>query len=460
MTRRPGWWADLLKLLGLGAPRDETAPVIVEDRPEVEPTASLRPWTFMVYMAGDNGRVFQTQGGKIQLMAEMTSAGYADLREMGSVGTTERVAVTCMFDTPEGAYRIEVRKWNGFAQSEVESLGALNSGEAAVLSSFITQSVRRYPAQHYALILWNHGAGWLDTDAYASVRSLRRENQGHDPIFRSTVDTLARGAATRPIAFDDSSKDFLDTRDLRQALADARRATGVHLDLIGMDACLMAMVEGARELAAFAEYFVASEEVEPMAGWAYGEIVARLDRSDPVSPKELALGLVTDYARSYQGKTRFDNTVTLSAVDLTATKRTEQLCANLAAAILARGGSSQVRHAVLRARDLSLVFQDRNYRDLGDFAERLSSEAQSLGATSIQRSASALADHMRDRSAGSPVLQVAYRPSYARATGLSVYLPGYLPLKQREETLKIYRPLAFADRTGWARLVEWILEGA
>ena len=33
-----------------------------------------------------------------------------------------------------------------------------------------------------------------------------------------------------------------------------------------MDACLMAMIEGARELTPFADYFIGSQEVEPMDG--------------------------------------------------------------------------------------------------------------------------------------------------------------------------------------------------
>ena len=51
-----------------------------------------RPWTFMVYMAGDNGRVFETAVGRLKLMAEMTTAGYHDLAEMGTIGTSDRLA--------------------------------------------------------------------------------------------------------------------------------------------------------------------------------------------------------------------------------------------------------------------------------------------------------------------------------------------------------------------------------
>ncbi len=58
-----------------------------------------RPWTIMVYMAGDNGKVFQTKYGKFQLMADMTATGYADIMADGAIGTTTAAAVICLFDT-------------------------------------------------------------------------------------------------------------------------------------------------------------------------------------------------------------------------------------------------------------------------------------------------------------------------------------------------------------------------
>ncbi len=73
-----------------------------------------RPWTLMVYMAGDNGKIFDTQAGRIKLMAPMEEAGYQDLFEMGTVGTTDQCAVTCLFDTLDASYLVEVRKGTAF----------------------------------------------------------------------------------------------------------------------------------------------------------------------------------------------------------------------------------------------------------------------------------------------------------------------------------------------------------
>ncbi len=418
-----------------------------------------RPWTMMVYMAGDNGKVFETQHGKIKLMAEMTGVGYRDLAEMAAVGTTDNVALTCLFDTQAASYWIEVRRGNGFEDSIVRPLSEVNTGDPAVLQRFIVESVRAYPADHYALVIWNHGSGWLDVDMYASVRAFADTQASHSPIFRSTPRQLAAGDMTRPIAFDDSSKDFLDTRGLRQALGNAEAATGARLDLIGMDACLMAMIEGARELAPYADYFVASQEVEPMAGWPYGPIVTALDRDPGLSPAALAETIVEEFARNYGGLTRGPETVTQSAVVLAHTATTETLCRELVDTILSQATPS-LRRLVRRARDRTLVFQDRNYRDLGDFASRLMDELEWENYPAVWAAAVALRDHLEGRGNQAPVLKVGYLPAYERATGLSVYLPASLPARQREQTLAIYRQLLFAQRTGWDRLVDWLLESA
>lgn len=417
-----------------------------------------RPWTIMIYMAGDNGKVFNTSSGPIRLMAEMTSAGYKDLWKMGQIGTTDMCAVTCLFDSLQGSYLVEVRKGSGMSSSLVQPLGELNMGDPQNLRNFIVRSVTDYPADHYALIFWNHGLGWLDIDIYASVRSTSA-GPAHQPIFRSTQRRILGGEKTRPIAFDDSSKDFLDAQDLRWALSGAMDATGRRIDLIGMDACLMAMIEGARELAPFTDFFVASQEVEPMDGWPYAAILKAINGRSLVGPRELAELIVDEYARSYAGKSRSAAPVTQSAIATARTGLTEVLAKELVDAFLV-DPAPLLRNMAQRAIDQALVFQDRNYRDLGSFASVLAAEATwniHRNAKRVKAIAEALRDHMQSRSPDAPILRTGFLPAYAEATGLSVFLPRMLTPTRREEAMRAYRSLVFAQQTGWDRLVEWLL---
>jgi len=423
-------------------------------------TPKRRAWTVMVYMAGDNGKVFHTSAGPVRLMAEMTSAGYKDIWKMGQVGTTDACAVTCLFDTQQGSYLVEVRKGNGMSNSLVRPMAEINMGDPENLRAFIVRAIEEYPADRYALILWNHGLGWLDVDIYSAVRSSGPGGVSHRPIFRSTPAKMAGGEKTRPIAFDDSSKDFLDTADLRWALEAAHGATGVRLDVIGMDACLMAMIEGARELAPFTDYFVASQEVEPMEGWPYPGILKALNKQPAMDGGAFGRMVVDEYAASYGGKTRSaDETVTQSAIATARTEQTEALAKALVDALML-DPAPMLRSLAQRAADQSLVFQDRSYRDLGSFAQHLAAEAEwstHRNARAVQAAAQALADHLAARSDDAPVLRVGYTPAYEGATGLSVFLPRMLSPQRREEAMAAYRVLLFAQRTGWDRLVEWLL---
>ncbi len=423
------------------------------------PTPVHRPWTFMIYMAGDNGKIFDTKAGRLRLMAPMEEAGYQDLFEMGSVGTTDKCAVTCLFDTPEASYLVEVRKGKRFTDSVVESIPAVNTGSPTTLSDFIVRSMQRYPADHTMLVIWNHGAGWLDKDAYATVRAVEADHATFGAIFRSTYREMAGSGVVRAIAFDDSSKDFLDAQGLRQAFSEAEQATGAHLDIIGMDACLMAMVEGARELAPFAGYFIGSQEVEPMDGWPYAPILAALNAEPGMAPDALSDKIVHEFAKSYKAQTRpvDEETVTQSAIALSHTAGTETLCKALVDAILAHRDDVSLKSLVLKARDQALVFQDRNYRDLGDFAARLVALTEMESYPDVTAAAKAVYDGLQARTADAAILRVAFRPRYQGATGLSIYWPStFQPASQRDQALKTYRTLFFPQDTGWDQLLEWV----
>jgi len=407
----------------------------------------------MVYMAGDNGKIFDTQSGRIRLMASMEEAGYRDLFEMGSVGTTASCAVTCLFDTPDATYSVEVRKGARFSDSLVQPIPSVNTGDPNTLRDFIIRSVQAYPADHYLLVIWNHGTGWLDVDHYATVRAVDDDHQSWPAIFRTTYQKMTAGQTTRPIAFDDSSKDFLDTQDLRQALKQAEDATGRRLDIVGMDACLMAMVEGARELAPFADYFVGSQEVEPMAGWPYGRILAALNAEPGIAPGVLSDKIVREFAKSYSAQTRGgDETVTLSAATLANVGGTITLCKSLVDAVLAHRDDASLKTLVRQCLRDALVFQDRNYRDVGDFAAKLIAATDMTSYDDVNAAAKALVNNVNARGSNALVLRLAFRPRYQGATGLSVYLPSNPP----GQALDVYRTLFFAQATGWDQLVDWI----
>jgi hypothetical protein len=144
-----------------------------------------------------------------------------------------------------------------------------NFAESSTLTNFITFGLTNYPADHTALILWDHGGGSLSGVCFD-------ENFGMDGLTLTELDT---------------------------ALKDADIAT--KFEFIGFDACLMATYETASVIAPYANYLVASEEKEPSGGWNYAELLNSL------STENFYNNLLTSYAQKSAKKY-----YTLSVTDL------------------------------------------------------------------------------------------------------------------------------------------------
>src|SRR5262249_30077087 len=72
---------------------------------------------------------------------------------------------------------------------------------------------------------------------------------------------------------DEAATDSLTVDELKSVLADLRGARGTKLEILGMDACYMAMGEIAYELRHEADILVAAEGPEPGFGWPYDRML-------------------------------------------------------------------------------------------------------------------------------------------------------------------------------------------
>lgn len=109
-------------------------------------------------------------------------------------------------------------------------------GDQETQKDYLDWAVSEYPADRYMLILWNHGGG---------------SNSG--------------------VCFDETADyDGLTIHEINDALYDfTEEMPDFHLDVIGFDACLMATYETAAHMQYYADFMIASEELEPALGWNY-----------------------------------------------------------------------------------------------------------------------------------------------------------------------------------------------
>jgi len=244
---------------------------------------SVKDWTWLVYMDGDNN-----------LEPEVLT----DFIEMASVGSRANLNIVVQMDRAPGystsygnwteTRRFLIQKGNTPSSTPVESLGEKNMGDKNTLKDFIVWGVTNYPAQRYVLVLWNHGGGW------------RNKVRGSHKV--------------KAICWDETSNDAcLYMRDVRSAIQSAQSSTGKKMNIVGFDACLMGMIEVANDLQGIADYMIGSEETEPGAGWPYDNILSRLVAKPSMASSGLAKAIVKEYNISYQGS---DASTTQAAVDL------------------------------------------------------------------------------------------------------------------------------------------------
>ncbi len=239
-------------------------------------------YTVLVYMVG----------------SDLESQNYAatlDIREMQAVGSTDRVNViveTGGANAPKDEERfidftsVQIHQVLDGKHQTLQDVGQKNMGDPQTLSDFIAWSVSQYPAERYAIVLWDHGNG---IDGF-----------GFDELF----------------------EDSLTLDEIEKAFADAKQQTQQDFEVIGFDACLMATVEVADRLSPYGSYLVASQEVEPSWGWDYTALLSSLagnpDQTGDILGRTVADTYVkhaVDNAEKYWDY-ESQSTVTMSVLDL------------------------------------------------------------------------------------------------------------------------------------------------
>jgi hypothetical protein len=234
--------------------------------------------------------------------------------------------------------------------------------------------VANYPSKHYCLILWNHGSGWKPAE---------------------------RRIQPRAICFDDSSNDALDTDELRIALEKA----GVKIDLLGMDACLMQMVEVATEVKDWVSYVCASEESEPWDGWDYATFLSALQSNPTMDASQLGKAIVDAYINYYKNS---GWEVTLSLVSTSSLTDFASAISYLGNKLASLYPSSSIDSAIQSAQS----FSDTDFKDIFHFAQLVKEKVSG---------ASGEADVVLNLK--SRVVIYNGQLNEANAQGLSIYLP-------------------------------------
>jgi hypothetical protein len=465
----------------------------------------MTSWTVLVYLAGDNGRILSSlEGEGVADLAEMKQVGSSEAVQIAAQfdagdrgcrryhlskgGALANDTVQDLGDTNSGdaqslidfitwgvrsfpAQRYVLVLWNhgsGWRDDDVYGMyrtmlrrGGLPpvppeiSGRRAGRALFrrtLDAIVEEEANQAYLVSRARRGA---DTMAAGGLPpGWRRPAQPGQAVPLAPVadlGTVVRSphpAHARAICFDDSSKDFLDSQDLTAVLKAATALLGKRVDVLGMDACLMSMIEVAYQVRDGAGVMVASEDVEPGNGWPYGDILATLNQNPQMSAAELGKAIAIAYAKSYDSSFLATEPVTQSALDLQQAPRCVAALNELALALLGGWRQRGLRSALADARARAQTFMDADYVDLFDFVSLL---AAKTSARAVRDACEHVLASVDPGKPGSLVLADAHAGLAERnAHGLSIYCPksGLSPF---------YANLDLSRDCAWARFLDTCL---
>ena len=346
-----------------------------------QPTKS---WTVMVYFASDN---------------DLEGFAVNNLMQMKQVGSTDDVTFIAQVDPrgsgPTARYYLH-DKSTTLGEDLVQSFGEINTGDPKELTNFINWGMENFPANNYMLILWGHGHGWQGDDnadraAGRTVNRAKANNltlaigqdefsqnqvvlklfislQANDSVSATSEINQALQAATQ-IGFltDNGSSDVLTMAELKKSLAAVNRKK---IDVLGMDACMMATAEVGYQVREHVDYLVGSEETIPDDSWPYDRIFARLVDNPAMSPADLSVAVAREYTLAYKDK---GTQIAISVCDLKKDKfdplknAINELCEEL----LGMKDDADVKWAVMLSRAMVQSFYIKDYIDLYDYCRLL-----------------------------------------------------------------------------------------
>jgi hypothetical protein len=218
-----------------------------------------KKWTVMVYMDADNS---------------LETYGWLNLEWLESVGSTDDVNIVVLMDTMTTETELLYVKNGESVQVDTTGTGydlpdEENMGDGKLLEWFIETSCDMYPAERYFVDLWDHGGAfngicWDDTTF---------EEEGVE--------------------------DCILLPEMREAFWGAYNTTSEIIDVVGFDACLMAMPEVAYQLRGLADYLVFSEELVYGQGFPYNTIAADLVANPGMGGEQLSTTIAKDFAAYY-----------------------------------------------------------------------------------------------------------------------------------------------------------------
>jgi hypothetical protein len=321
-----------------------------------------QPWKLLVYLAGDNTLYSNAQISFHEIVASTFDS---------SIETIVQI------DGPSAQLSTRYRCAQGTKEVIWEAPDGYTSDRSIRLTDFLKASITApIEPKRIFLVLWGHGAG-LD-HVYFYDNPSQNGAPASAPVAKPRAQAApATAAQTNPIHFTahevlngGNANRYVSDVSLARILDGVARSIGRKVDVVGFDACMMAMAEVIYEMRNSTSVVVASDEEVPAGSWPYAAILADLARCSGMDAGTLSTAIVGRYLEQYSTRGPTER-VSLSAFDLDGCGSLAVGMTNLVNTLSPSVADGVIRRKVLRARDSSRTPDMVTYIDLGVFCREL-----------------------------------------------------------------------------------------
>lgn len=403
-----------------------------------------KEWNFIVYMAANNN-LFRYALHNFKQLLRIGSTPFMNIiLQIDEYGETE---VT----------RFLIHKNNAIIQEKISNALESISGTQESLFDFIQWAITNYPAKHQAIVLWNHGSGIKDPDIWGRLFTNHRDEifllndkTGLFEINRYSFQKLLR----RGIAFNETHQTYINNQDLRECLdrINTEVLDGEKIDIVLMDACHMAMIEYASKLRSSTRFMVASQEIEPAAGYNYTRLLEPF-LSQTLSANEFVTHAVSSYAQEYHHS--FAD-FTQSAVNLENIEFIEEalslLTQNLMTLLETDITYAAMIKKIRKSKNRTTEFFDNDYIDLHHFLTSLKIKIEARDERCIPTQNIELIDVILQNI--STCIELIQESIVANATGFNLpHAHGFSIYFPKKSVHRSYLKTTFANKTNWVDFI-------
>ncbi|MCE1246197.1 MAG: clostripain-related cysteine peptidase [Firmicutes bacterium] len=391
----------------------DTVDIGGKDQKTDENGPAKKQWTVLAYLNGKDGNLQKLAPGTLR---ELEAAGTDDNLNIAAQLSRQKNFIDRFTKDWSGTRRYEVtRNTNPPTMQEemmnmfippytkniispvVQDLGEnVNMGDPATLSEFLKWGIEKYPAHHYAVIIYGQGGGFAGSVADADHKSV------------------------------------ISNKELAGVLADAAKQAGQKIDLVAFDGNLMSQLEVADQMKDSVKVMVAPESTVSMSSLPMDGIMKdlkfQLADTGKVTPEELAKFFV--FEQKYQpGPSAEMMAPTLSAIDLDKIGGVKSAFNELASELSRAVGIKPELKEALReviSNTQAFVPKDgaepyRDYRDIGHFTKLILSDDRFTNYNFPDMKPKG--ENLLKAIGASLIDEAHIGKAMANATGISAYMP-------------------------------------